>query len=944
MSKENTKEKKQKKERLSLEERLPMILAFALPLFIMTAVCAAKGIWPFGNMSFLRTDLYHQYCPFYTELSERLKTGGSLTYAWDIGLGSNYLALIAYYLFCPTQLLLLILPQSFSIEFITIMIILKISMSGYSMAKYLSVKHNTRSLGIVFFAVCYALSGYMAAYSWNIMWLDVIWLAPLVLLGLEKLIKENKPFLYCITLAISILTNYYISIMLCMFLVLYAIGLVIMLPKQSFGAYMKKIGLFALYSIIAGAISAIILIPAAYALFGTASAKTTFPSELTSYFPLIKEFARHLVNIECETGLDHWPNIYCGVATLLFLPMYYMNSQVNYKEKIVKTALLFIMLISFSFNIPNYIWHGFHFPNSLPARQSFLYILLLLSMCFEGFKGFKRIGKGRIAGCLFGAIGFIFLCECICDTEEIAYHSYYVSLIFIALYALFLYLYKTGKMRAIVAFASILAILVIELGVNTAVTSVLITNRETYLSNKADYQKLISSIEDDDFYRVEKTVRRTKNDGAFVGYNSASIFSSTTHAGVTAFYKKLGMEGNTNAYSFTGATPFTASLLSVKYLLSDSELPESDVYRLYADTENAYLYENLYTLPLGFMIPKDIDSLWSFTSSNPAKAQNSLANILSEDVFELLTQIPGTSVGSEYSTTLTEAAHVFVYVSNTAVKSVTAYADDVKLLFNDVNRGYLLDLGMCGAGADITVTSDDDTENINATAYVFNDDEFIKLYQHLESQSLKLTAFNNSLTDTSLSALVNASEDGYLLMSIPYDAGWKVLVDGERVEAKAFSDALMMIPVSSGEHNIRLSYIPEGLIPGAIITGGGVLALILCFVISKLLKKRAGKDTAPENEQADEAADTPEEDANDTIFDDKEPAKDSSAEEKKPDPDDEIFDVEEDEAVSDLDFITVELPEEEPVKELKFEPIGTVNNESRKKVLEQILTDLEEKE
>ena len=51
----------------------------------------------------------------------------------------------------------------------------------------------------------------MAAYSWNIMWLDCIVLFPLILLGLEQLVREKKGLLYCISLALSILSNYYIS-------------------------------------------------------------------------------------------------------------------------------------------------------------------------------------------------------------------------------------------------------------------------------------------------------------------------------------------------------------------------------------------------------------------------------------------------------------------------------------------------------------------------------------------------------------------------------------------------------------------------------------------------------------------------------------------------------------------------------------------------------------
>ena len=96
--------------------------------------------------------------------------------------------------------------------------------------------------------------------------------------------------------------------MLCLFLVLYFICLVILLPKQSLRQYLIKIGNFALFSLIAGGLAAVLLVPAAYALMTTASADTTFPSAMTSYFSIVEMLARHLVDVEVEIGLDHWPN------------------------------------------------------------------------------------------------------------------------------------------------------------------------------------------------------------------------------------------------------------------------------------------------------------------------------------------------------------------------------------------------------------------------------------------------------------------------------------------------------------------------------------------------------------------------------------------------------------------------------------------------------------
>ena len=184
-------------------------------------------------------------------------------------------------------------------------------------------------LELLFLAFFYGLSGYMAAYSWNIMWLDCILLFPLVILGLERLIHQDKCFLYCITLGLCILSNYYISIMICIFLVIYF--LVQLLLASCHGVqYLKKIGEFALYSLLAGGLAAIVLLPEIYALQTTASSSISFPQTIVSYFSIFDMIARHLVDVDVHIGLDHWPNIYCGVAILFLIPLYILNRRVNF--------------------------------------------------------------------------------------------------------------------------------------------------------------------------------------------------------------------------------------------------------------------------------------------------------------------------------------------------------------------------------------------------------------------------------------------------------------------------------------------------------------------------------------------------------------------------------------------------------------------------------------
>ena len=333
----------------------------------------------------------------------------------------------------------------------------------------------------------------------------------------------------------------------------------------------------------------------------TASADTTFPTSLVSYFSALEMLARHMMNVDVEIGLDHWPNLYSGVICILLYPLYILNPNISAKRKIVKSTVLGIMLISFALNIPNYIWHGMHYPNSLPCRQSFLYTILLLSVCYDGVRRVRELPVKTIAGSFWGTAAFIMICRVVIDVDDFDYHAYLLSALLIALYALILFLANTGTLKAVTACILALGLIVMETGINMAVTSVTTTSRSEYLKYTNSYQILVQQAESrfgEGFFRVEKASRKTKNDGAWTGYRSASIFSSTTQAGVSDFYKKFGLEGNTNAYSFTGATPLMSSLLSVKYLISSSELADSPYYEYISWHGDTFLYENLYTMPL----------------------------------------------------------------------------------------------------------------------------------------------------------------------------------------------------------------------------------------------------------------------------------------------------------------------------------------------------------
>ncbi|MCI7796133.1 MAG: YfhO family protein [Lachnospiraceae bacterium] len=828
-----------------------LLISFLVPVVIMIIIFIQRGIFPFGDDSFLRTDMYHQYAPFFSEFQYKLRNGGSLLYSWDIGMGVNFAALYAYYLASPFNWLLFLCPKAYIIEFMTYMIVLKVGLSGLSFAWYLRKRCRTNTVGVGFFGIFYALSGYMAAYSWNIMWLDCIILFPLIVYGLECLVKRENGFLYCVTLGLSILSNYYISIMTCIFMVLYFFALLIMEKRGPVKKYVKACARFGLYSLLAGALAAFVLLPEIAVLRTTASGDISFPKTLTSYFPIFDMLARHIACVETEIGLDHWPNLYCGVAVLMFFLLYLASGKISVKEKSVYCGLLLIFFASFSVNALNFMWHGFHYPNSLPCRQSFIYIFLMLFVCFRAFQYLDRTPRRHVAAAYWGSICFVILAEKLVEQEHFHFSVYYVAILFLSAYAGLIYLFRQGK-RTTAGFLA-LAVISIEASVNMTVTSVPTTSREVYTRDNKEVQILMKQLEPaEDFYRVEKKTRKTKNDGAWMNFPSVSLFSSTADAGLTAFFKRIGCEASTNAYSITGSTPLVDSILSVKYALYSEEVPNTDLTSYMKESGGTYLYENLYTLPLGFVVPADLEEEWQYKMERPAEVQNDFCEALG--VNDVLYRTAGTVSGSTYQFTPDIPGEYYAYVVNKSVKTVKASLPSGSKTFNNVDRGYLLELGRLSGGEKVTLTAEDKGEQMNVEVYRFSDTAMTALYDRLNESPLHLTSW----TDTELSGTVKVKESGVLFTSIPFDKGWTVTIDGNEAETKKIFEAFLSVDIPEGTHEITFRYFPGGLKTGAVISAAAAGILLLIYIGKKRYGRRPKRIRMPAATEGSGAANTEE--------------------------------------------------------------------------------------
>ena len=880
-----------------------VLLSFVTAIAIWILIAFCYDMAPFGDITILRMDLYHQYGPLFAEFRDRLVSGGSLLYSWQSGGGGSFLGNFFNYLSSPLSLLVLFFKHINITNAIALIIMLKCALSAASFTYYLKAsdefkKHNPITAG---FGLLYAFSGYFIAYYWNIMWLDGMLLLPLIVLGIERIINDKSPKLYVITLALLIISSYYMGFMACIFAVLYAL-------TYYFGKYgfekrlIRAGGNFICFSILAAGISAVCLYPTLHALKACSATSGTFPSDASTYFNIFDFLANHMASLEPtirSSGEDVLPNIYCGIATVMLAILYLYIKSIPIKEKISRALLLVFLFLSFDINVLNYIWHGFHFPNDLPYRFSFMYSFVLLTVAFKALIRIRELKGKDLLNIGLGTCVFIVLLEEL-GSKNVNTATIIVSLVFAVLYTIVLSLLNNKKFLASSVAFLLFCCMFAEIAIANTDHYDIDQPKTNYASDYTDFRKIKNKLDEregNDFYRMELTDLRTRMDPSWYGYNGVSAFSSMAYEKTANLQYNLGMFGNyINSYTYNPQTPVYNAMFGIKYLVNNSEKIKLNdkIYTQVASNKKFTAYENKYSLPIAFCVSNNIEN-WNSSFNNPFETQADFIEKATgvSGVFDTLvpTEInysnlnefgddeimtgnymfSKTSVGESSSFTLTitpeKDQNVYVYVKSDDVDTITVRDLDGNLQIDqDVDEEYILDIGECKANKPIFIdipVAETASGYVDAFVVGLNTEKFEEAYKIMKSGSISMTEFS----DTKFKGTVDAAEDCILYTSVNFDDSWEIMVDGKALtydDVIQIGDALFGIKLTAGEHKIIFDYQPKGLKQGAIISViSAALVIILLFIpddkkiklpLGKKSKDEAPKEAAPaENERTDSA-------------------------------------------------------------------------------------------
>ena len=823
----------------NLKKYLPEILTFIVPILIMLISCIVNKTYPFGKEILPKYDGYYQYSGFTSYYKNVLLGNESLFYSFKGLLGYNFYATSIYYMFNPTNLLCIFSTSENILEYYTFIILLRIGLSGFTMCKYLKYKFKNQSnLRYIIFSISYALMAYNVCYFFNYMYFDTVVLFPIVVLGLDKLIYERKNRLYIISLTLSIISNFYIGYMVCIFSLLYFIYNIVIYKLDK-----NIIKDFIISSLLSGFMCMIIIIPEASELLKGKA--LLYASSKTEYFKFNMNFLNIFYkflpgstsNYDLKYGMV---NIYVSLFVIILVIKYFFNKKISKKERITTLIFILFFLFSISFNLLDFAWQLFQRPIWYPNRYIFTFSFFLITIAMKEITNITY--KTNIKENLIIIISFILLTlysiiSLKIHNDNLKIISYILGIILILQYTFFLN-NKNAKYLLVMLFF-------IEVTTNAIFTLKIMgktTTMTQYKTNEEINEKAVKHIKeienkDNNFYRMELSTSTVHNSPSLLNYNGINHFNSVKNAKTLNFLNKFNYQvTDDTSVEFNNYNPYLTSLLGIKYINgSKDEMYYENVYN-----ENPYMYLNKDALSLGYMI---YNKEFKESNSSYQNTENLINSMLNTDIkrYKVFDNFNGED------TEIKEIDNKKYVISKTSIKiEMEDKASNSMFLIPSRNISFVASYSIFindeeikdavikqspifinkGDTYKIIIKSNLSKTELNSLKwYQIDYDKYIEAINELKKNEFNITKYNK---DNHIEGNIDVNNDkNVLLLTIPYDKGWNIYVDDNKVNYDICFDSFICLDLDKGKHNIKMNYVPSGFIVGLIISS---LAFIVTII------------------------------------------------------------------------------------------------------------------
>ena len=646
-----------------LKNNIGELITFITTIIILIVAFKFAGVL---DNSIMISDLRSQVYPIIVNFKNMILNNNFRIFNFNYGLGDSLIGIVFYYL-CSIFYILVLFIKNIEIFFI-IVILLKSSFSSLFCYKYLKYQYDKdNKIIFIIFSLLYGLSSYFVSYNFIVEFLDVYMLFPLLLLGIDKMIKENKYILFIISFTFIIISNYYLAYMICIFIFLYYNYRILINKTNKKDILIKNINFIVISFLICLTLS-FVFIPIASEL-GTYShnnSKLFGGKDFQFLFNLSDIVNYYIVGNFKDINRNNFFKfyIYSSIIVIPLLYFYFINDKFSKREKILTFILLFVLFISINFNYVNYMWHGFIPPTGFNGRFTFMFILFIIYICSRSLFYVKRFNfKHYII-----AFSIIYLTI---SLYSIYYYPRLISIDIIIIFSIFyfilvLIIYLIRKIIGrgfnikyfIILFISIISLISIYSIVSNIKLLEIITifkiiltllfiiiiyflpkyknisiilllliilelviNDFNYLYRfeykspiGEKYDEVIKYIKDNEkgkFYRIEDDYSGYGiNSSILYSYNGIDYFTSTVKKDLVNFFVDLDIQNSysANCIMFDGSYHLLASLLNVKYYYDNDE-GKNIYYSKINNISNNNIYINNEALELGYMVDSNITKM-----------------------------------------------------------------------------------------------------------------------------------------------------------------------------------------------------------------------------------------------------------------------------------------------------------------------------------------------
>lgn len=823
---------------------LPPILCTSILLLIFFI----KDVFPFGSNNVIYADMGQLFVPMYTYLWDVLHGVKSIFFDWSSAGGTNMIAMSSVVGFInPVNLFFYFVPRDNILEYMSIFLLLKMILIVCSMSWYLNIKYkNLPIFWHVILTLLYAFNGYVLQYYTNINWLDLVYLFPLLILSIDRLLIKGKNIVYILIYAFCLMFNIQLIFAVTVFIILYA-GIYIyrIVPKYR---RKEKIINFCISSCIAVVISLGLNLPAIYQIFSG--------MRFQHFFSLFEK------NLYTD-GIFNKFFILLGLE--LPIAMILSISAKKGKKYYWLLALCILMFIPLIFERVNLILHGGSYV-CFSGRYAFIIAFVVINFAAYLVVHCKSIRKKDIFKIIsiIGIIGIIGITSFVFDKVhwqslvlsqtpkwEFIFFIFFIVFNFIV-YFFILKIKNQLFMKILLIIMLAVEILFVSNGFIAAkkddiIVEICPEHSEAYIVDARRIRNNIGNLGNEINRLKCKDFTLNTNYSFILGNFTFANWTNMIHENVFIMNRELGYFQNYTYLMDFGGTVFSDALLNYKYVLSLAE-QDSMLYKKIAEDDEVKLYQSKVSLPFGIILNNDdievnIDTnidinINKKSNNNLFELQNDIYKIILGEEKELF-EIKNISI-KENKFYIEDKSIVYLYNSNDSYTDYTyningnVFGEIIENSSAQIAYGGIVELGIFENQEVNLQIINDNIESVEGLIIgIVKVNTLLEMNDKIEEVAQNIKIGTNCIS----MEITSDKEDSILFLPIPYDLGWKFTVNGEVKNITPFLECFIGIPLQYGENIIEMTFVPYGFKLGNILSICGIICFIIWYFYSKKIVK-----------------------------------------------------------------------------------------------------------